>query len=118
MYNYWTASAATTFIDISAWISECKFILTLNTPSALISFVGWINEGFISSFIVSKINFEISVGFTDPYNSLFSVLNFLTENILPLIFSKICFASLFFSRSFLSNSDLIFSTSLIFSFYA
>ena len=72
---------------ISASTSECKLTLTIKFPIDLISFASCICEGLISSFSNSKINFEISVGFTDPYNSLFSVLNFLTEYFFLLIFS-------------------------------
>ena len=74
LYNYWIDSADSTLIDISASTSECKEIFTLNFPKDLISFTGWIIEGLISTLLVFKINFDISVGFTEPYNSLFSVL--------------------------------------------
>ena len=69
-------SADSTSIDISASTSECKEIFTLNFPRDLISCTGCIIDGLISILSTSNINFEISVGFTDPYNSLFSVLNF------------------------------------------
>ena len=62
---------------ISASTAECKEIFTLNFPSALISLTGCIIEGLISILFVSRINLAISVGFTEPYNSLFSVLSFL-----------------------------------------
>jgi len=111
MYNYWIVSAEDTFMVISASTSECKEILTLNFPKAFISSTGCIIEGLISSLFSSFISFEISVGLTEPYNSLFSVLNFLTEYSLLLICSAICEASFFFSLSFLDKSVLIFSTS-------
>ena len=59
-------SAVTTLIVISKSISECKIILTLNLPIDLISVVGCIIEGLISSLSFSWINFAISVGFTEP----------------------------------------------------
>ena len=90
MYNYWIVSADETLIVISASTSECKEILTLNFPKAFISLTGCIIEGLISILFSSWISFEISVGFTEPYNSLFSVLSFFTENSLPLIWSAIC----------------------------
>ena len=118
MYNYFISSWGETFITIWVSISECKFILTLKFPRDLISLMGWINEGLILTFSWSSNTFEISVGFTDPYNSLFSVLNFLISYSLFLIFSWIDLASFFLSWSFLFSSCLIFSTSLIFSFEA
>ena len=64
---------------ISASTSECNEIFTLNFPIDLISLIGCIIEGLISIFSASQlIIFEISVGFTEPYNSLFSVLSFFT----------------------------------------
>ncbi len=84
--------------------------LTLNLPSDLISFKGCIIEGLISNFSVSNINFAISVGLTEPYNSLFSVLSFFNKYSLPLICSDSFFASFFFSASFFPKSILIFST--------
>ena len=57
-------SADTTKISISASISECKDIFTLNLPKDLISFTGCIIDGFISKCSFSSISFEISVGFT------------------------------------------------------
>ena len=118
MYNYWIVSAEETLIVISASTSECKEILTLNFPKAFISSTGCIIEGFISILFSSWISFEISVGLTEPYNSLFSVLSFFTEYSLLLICSAIWLASFFFSLSFFDNSALIFSTSFIFSFDA
>ena len=76
MYNYLFSSCASTLILISACTSECKSIFTLKVPSDLISFMGCINEGLISIFSFSLISLEISVGFIDPYKSLFSVTNF------------------------------------------
>ena len=70
-------SADTTLILISASTSECKETLTLNFPKDLISFIGCIIEGLISIFSSSFTSFDISVGLTDPYNSLFSVQSFL-----------------------------------------
>ena len=95
---------------ISASISECNEIFTLNFPIVFISLIGCIKDGFISNLSFSKINFEISVGLTDPYSSLFSVLNFLILYSFLSIFSKIFLASFFLSLSFLESSDLIFST--------
>ena len=86
-FNYWVFSRGETLILISAWTLECKFTLTLKIPNDLISFTSCIIEGFISILSNSKISFDISVGFTDPYNSLFSVLNFLTKYSFLLIFS-------------------------------
>ena len=51
--------------------------ITLKFPIDLISLTGCIREGLISTFSFSSKIFEISVGLTDPYNSLFSVLSFL-----------------------------------------
>ena len=48
-----------------------------------------IYKGMLANPITLKNNFEISVGLTDPYNSLFSVLSFLTVYILLLISSEI-----------------------------
>ena len=118
MYNYWIVSAEDTLILISASTSECKEILTLNLPKAFISSTGCIIEGLILILFSSWISFEISVGLTEPYNSLFSVLSFLTEYSLPLICSATWEASFFCSLSYLDNSALIFSTSFIFSFDA
>ena len=118
MYNYWIVSADETLIVISASTSECKEILTLNLPKDFISSTGWIIDGLMSILFSSWISFAISVGLTEPYNSLFSVLNFLTEYSLSLICSEIWIASFFFSLSFLDRSVLIFSTYKIFSFDA
>ena len=115
MYNYWIVSAEVTLTVISASTSECKETFTLNFPKDLISSTGCIIEGLISTLFSSWINFAISVGLTEPYNSLFSVLSFLTEYSLPFICSEIWVASFFFSLSFLDRSDFIFSTSEIFS---
>ena len=76
MYNYWIVSADVTLIVISASTSECKETFTLNLPKDLISSTGCIIEGLISILFSSWISFEISVGLTEPYNSLFSVLSF------------------------------------------
>ena len=116
LYNYWIVSADSTIISISASISECKEIFTLNSPRDLISLTGCIIDGLISNCSFSLIIFEISVGFTEPYNSLFSVLSFLTLNSLLLIFSAIFLASSFFSLSFFESWALIFSTWIIFYF--
>ena len=43
-----------------------------------ISLIGCINEGLTLIFSISSNNLAISVGFTEPYNSLFSVASFLT----------------------------------------
>ena len=118
MYNYWIVSAETTLIFISESTSECRDILTLNLPKDLISFKGCIIEGLISILSFSLISFAISVGFTDPYSSLFSVLSFLTRYSLLFIWSETFFASFFFSASFFPKSILIFSTCAIFSFEA
>ena len=66
LYNYWIVSAVTTFIVISESISECKIIFTLNLPSDLISVIGCIIEGLISSLSFSNKSFESSVGLTEP----------------------------------------------------
>ena len=66
MYNYLVCSRVSTFNFISACTSECKSILILKVPKVLISFMGCINDGFISTFKFSKIIFDISVGFIDP----------------------------------------------------
>ena len=87
MYNYWIVSAATTLILTSASISEWRITFTLKVPRDLISYVSWIIDGFMSNFSIPKIVFEISVGLTEPYNSLFSVFNFLIVYFLLLIFS-------------------------------
>ena len=104
MYNYWIVSAEVTLTVISASTSECKETFTLNFPKDLISSTGWIIEGLISILFSSWINFAISVGLTEPYNSLFSVLSFLTSYSLPLICSEIWAASFFFSLSFFDKS--------------
>ena len=85
--NYYEFSEGTTLIFTSDWISECRLTFTLKVPKDLISSSSCINEGFISCLSNSKINFEISVGFTEPYNSLFSVLNLLIKYSFLLIFS-------------------------------
>ena len=113
LYNYSVLSAEVTMIIISASTSECKEIFTLNFPRDFISLIGCIIDGFISNLVFSKINCDISVGFTEPYNSLFSVLSFLTRYSFLLIRSKIFFALCFFSLSFFESSDLIFSTSFM-----
>ena len=59
-------SSETTFIEISDCISGCKLIITLKVPSVLISLTGCIKEGFILVLRSCNINFEISVGLTDP----------------------------------------------------
>ena len=59
-------SADSTFTFISASTSECKEILTLNFQRAFISLIGCIIDGLISKLSISDINFEISVGFTEP----------------------------------------------------
>ena len=65
LYNY-LFSSEITLIDISDWISGCRFTLTLKLPSVLISLIGCINEGLIFIFSNSFIIFAISVGLTDP----------------------------------------------------
>ena len=40
MYNYLISSSGTTLIDIDDSISECKFKITLNTPTDFISLTG------------------------------------------------------------------------------
>ena len=40
MYNYFICSSGTTLIFIFAVISECKFSITLNSPTDLISLIG------------------------------------------------------------------------------
>ena len=77
MYNYFISSCATVLITICVWTSECKLTVTLKSPNDLISVEGCIKDGLILTCSVSSNTFEISVGLTDPYNSLFSVLNFL-----------------------------------------
>ena len=114
LYNYFITSSGITLILISDSISECKFNTTLNSPTDLISVVGWINDELNSIFSFSFNNFEISVGLTDPYNSLFSVTSFFISKVLFFNFSAISFAIFFFSWSFLFSSNLILSTSLIF----
>ena len=114
MYNYFTVSSGRTLIFIIDSISECKFNKTLNSPIDLISVTGWIKEELKSTFSFSFKILEISVGLTEPYNSLFSVTSFFISKVLFFNFSAISFAAFFFSRSFLFKSDLIFSTSLIF----
>ena len=59
-------SAVTTLIVISESTSECRIIFTLNLPIDLISVIGCIIEGLISSLLFSNISYEISVGLTDP----------------------------------------------------
>ena len=59
-------SADSTIIFISASTSECREIFTLNLPKDFISLIGCIIEGFTSILSAIFINFEISVGFTDP----------------------------------------------------
>ena len=118
MYNYLFTSWESTLILICTWISECKFRITLNNPSDFISLTGCINDGFISMFSWSSKTLEISVGLTDPYNSLFSVLNLTILYSLFLSLFSISFASFFLSWSLLFRSFLIFSTSLIFSLEA
>ena len=98
MYNY-LLSSGRTLIDISVCTSECKFNTTLNDPIDFISLTGCIKEGFISIFSFWFKTFAISVGLTEPYNSLFSVANFLTLYSLFCIFSLIFLASFFLSRS-------------------
>ena len=66
MYNYLPWSKTSTLILIVAWTSECKSIITLNVPIVFISFGSCIEEGLISIFSLSLINFEISVGFIEP----------------------------------------------------
>ena len=77
MYNYLISSCGTVLITICVWTSECKLIITSKSPSDLISEEGCIKEGLILTWSISSKILEISVGFTEPYSSLFSVLNFL-----------------------------------------
>ena len=77
LYNYWIISEDITLIIISASTSGCKLIFTLNFPIDLMSLMGCIIEGLTSWLFISLISFEISVGFTEPYSSLFSVQSFL-----------------------------------------
>ena len=101
--NYYEFSEGTTLIFTSDWISECRLTFTLKVPKDLISSASCIIDGFISNLSNSRIIFEISVGFTDPYNSLFSVLNLWIEYSFPLIFSWIFFAFFFFPDLFYLN---------------
>ena len=87
MYNYFTISSGITFMVIDDSISECKFNITLNSPSDFISLTGCINEELNSICNCSFKIFDISVGLTDPYNSLFSVTNFLISKVL-FLYSK------------------------------
>ena len=107
MYNYLFSSWGKTLTIIFSWISECKFIITLNSPNDFISSTGCMRDGFISILSLFSKILEISVGLTDPYNSLFSVLSFLISITLFFIFSWIDFACFFFSWSFLFKSCLI-----------
>ena len=66
MYNYFISSWGITLIVICVCTSECKLTRTLNSPRDFISLVGWIFDGLISTFSISFINLEISVGFTEP----------------------------------------------------
>ena len=77
MYNYFTNSSADTLIFIWHSISECKFKSTLNSPIVFISVIGCIRDELNSIFSLSFKILEISVGLTEPYNSLFSVTSFL-----------------------------------------
>ena len=70
MYNYLVSSWDMTFTIICSWTSECKLIITLKSPKDLISLTGCIWEGFISIFKFSSRSLDISVGLTEPYNSL------------------------------------------------
>ena len=115
MYNYLIISADWTSIVISASTSECKLILTLNFPIDLISLIGCIIDGLISNWFSWLIILEISVGFTEPYNSLFSVLSFFIRKIFLFNFSNIDLAFCFFSLSDVVREDLIFYTSDMFS---
>ena len=54
------------------------FTRLLNAPMDFISLTGCISDGFISTFSTSSKIFAISVGLTEPYNSLFSVASFAT----------------------------------------
>ena len=65
LYNY-LLSSETTLIDISDWISGCKFNWTLNVPKVLISLIGCIKDGLISIFSFSFKILDISVGLTEP----------------------------------------------------
>ena len=117
MYNY-LLSSEITLMEICDWTSGWRLSTTLNIPIDFISLIGCINEGLTLIFSISSNNLAISVGFTEPYNSLFSVASFLTLYSLSLILSLISLASFFFSKSFFDKSFLIFSTSLIFSLEA
>ena len=66
LYNYWIVSAVTTLIVISESISECRIIFTLNLPIDLISVIGCIIKGLMSSLSFSWSSFAISVGLTEP----------------------------------------------------
>ena len=94
MYNY-LLSSEVTLIFIFDKISGWRFKTTLNIPNDLISLTGCIKEGFILIFSISYNIFAISVGLTDPYNSLFSVASFFTMYSFFWIFSCIDFASFF-----------------------
>ena len=66
MYNYLVSSWDKTLTIICSCTSECKFIITLNSPKDLISLTGCISEGFISTLEFSSNSLEISVGLTEP----------------------------------------------------
>ena len=76
MYNYLIISSGDTLIFITDSISECKLRITLNSPIDLISLTGWINDELKSIFSFSFNNLDISVGLTEPYNSLFYATSF------------------------------------------
>ena len=96
MYKLSFSSSGRTLINIEKCTSECRETITLNLPSDFISLVGCIKEDLISKFSFDIIKFEISVGFTEPYNSLFSVLSFFISKVLFCILSDISLAIFFF----------------------
>ena len=89
MYKIYLLSSAWTTIINSACSWECKSTFTLNLPNFLISWFSWIIDGSISTFFCNLIASHISDGFTDPYNSSFSVASFLNKKLALFILSNI-----------------------------
>ena len=93
MYNYLLSSEITS-MKICVWTSGWRLSTTLNLPIDFISLTGCINEGLTLIFSISSNKLAISVGFTDPYSSLFSVASFLTLYSFFWILSGIHYLSL------------------------
>ena len=97
-------------MEIVAFTSEWKLISALKIPILLKSSFKIICDGPTSTFAFSLIKFVISLGFTEPYNSPFSLLSLLNVKVLLLINFVISLYLFLISVFFLFSSSFFLLT--------